>query len=510
MIKSHTRKHAVHPAFQHGSFHIKAAKQSLGSTDIQPSPAPFTFHAKHHLDPAPDAYSLTPFTDRCSITVHSGAGGHGCVAFLREKFIEDGPANGGDGGDGGSVYIQAARGETSLHRLARRRVAKAGRGGSGRGKGKAGERGADLLLTVPVGTVVRETHRYDPRTSEGPGVAHRDDETSTSAGSQWIAYPGLTPSERQHIDVPDLPEVRVTRAQAAQPPEPIQLDLEIPTEKPTLLAAGACGGLGNPHFVTKESSRPKYATRGESGMTILLELELKMLADVGLVGLPNAGKSTLLRALSNSRTRVGDWEFTTLQPSIGTVILDDHIGRPSVRAFDQSGKLKTNFTIADIPGLIEDAHLDKGLGLGFLRHIERARILAFVVDLSRGGVVDALKALWREVGEYETIRNQEINAETERRISVERLETRGCPLPTMAPPITSKPWLVLATKADRPGTEQAFESLKEYVSQVRDGSENHPSQQRNAWKKRPFVIPISAIRNEGVERIPGRIIELLE
>ena len=169
----------------------------------------------------------------------------------------------------------------------------------------------------------------------------------------------------------------------------------------------------------------------------MLELELKLLADVGLVGLPNAGKSTLLRALSNSRTRIGNWAFTTLQPSVGTVVLDNHKGRPTFRSFGKTGEPRTHFTIADIPGLIEDAHLDKGLGLGFLRHVERAAMLLFVIDLSAGDAVSALEALWKEVGEYETLRNREISAETETRMANERLEGFFEPLPNLVPPISS-------------------------------------------------------------------------
>src|SRR5436190_11672803 len=178
-----------------------------------------------------------------------------------------------------------------------------------------------------------------------------------------------------------------------QPRAPIHLDISVHMDQPMLLAAGALGGLGNPHFVSRTNGRPKFATKGEGGLKLDLELELKLLADVGLVGLPNAGKSTLLRSITNSRARVGNWAFTTLSPNIGTVVTDSHSGRPLVQS--ASGRApRSNFTIADIPGLIEGAHLDKGLGLGFLRHVERARILAFVIDLSAGDAVQVLKGLW--------------------------------------------------------------------------------------------------------------------
>jgi GTP-binding protein len=149
-----------------------------------------------------------------------------------------------------------------------------------------------------------------------------------------------------------------------------------------------------------------------------ISLELKLLADVGLVGLPNAGKSTLLRALTNSRTRIGSWAFTTLQPNIGTVVLDKYSGQPTARGHRKSstetdpssGAARepiTRFTVADIPGLIEGAHLDRGLGIAFLRHVERAGVLAFVIDLAAGDAVAALNALWREVGLYAQMRDEE-------------------------------------------------------------------------------------------------------
>jgi len=297
-----------------------------------------------------------------------------------------------------------------------------------------------------------------------------------------------------------------------------------------LIAAGAMGGLGNPHFMTPFNNRPKMATRGDEGLKISLQLELKILADLGLVGLPNAGKSTLLRALSNSRARVGNWAFTTLQPNVGTVVLDNHKGRPLVRSRRPNGELRENFTIADVPGLIEDAHLDKGLGLGFLRHIERAAVLAFVIDLSAGDAVAALKLLWREVSEYETLRGKELNAETERRtvtyrpagvstppsdasdfIDSPHLDPSPKPLPFLTTtPISSKPWFVVATKADLPDTQANFEALRVYLADVSKGAQPHPSNRKHAWRRNVQAVPISAIQGEGVQVIPQLVMDLLE
>lgn len=497
-----------------------------------------------HLNPTPDNYSLTPFADRCIVTVEAGAGGHGCVSFLREKYIEEGPPNGGDGGSGGNVYIQAVRGETSLHKLARRRLIKAGRGRNGQGKMKGGERGADILITVPVGTIVREIQRHDPieeaeraeleaqrwRRKKSSRDEEVEEEKGTYDQSKWLVFPGTVPSELNRMNFPRLPPPRRSQLAALQPQAPIWLDLDRHMETPMLLAAGAMGGLGNPHFVTPNQARPKMATKGDPPLKLSLQFELKILADLGLVGLPNAGKSTLLRALSNSKARVGNWAFTTLQPNVGTVVLDNHQGRPAVIKRRRDGELRENFTIADVPGLIEDAHLDKGLGLGFLRHVERAAVLAFVIDLSAGDAVEALKLLWKEVSEYETVREKEVNADTQRRIvkyippsqdqpasislgleapKFENPSIESLPL-LSSTTISAKPWFVVATKADLPDTQRNYEALQDYLQKVHAGELPHPSKRKNAWKYDLRSIPVSAINAHGVEAIPHIVMDLLE
>ncbi|KAJ4316964.1 GTPase of the mitochondrial inner membrane that associates with the large ribosomal subunit [Neodidymelliopsis sp. IMI 364377] len=494
------------------------------------------------LDPTPDDYSLTPFADRCILTLEAGSGGHGCVSFLREMYTPEGPANGGDGGSGGNVYIQAVRGETSLHKLARRRLIKAGRGRNGQGKVKGGERGADILIKVPIGTIVREIQRHDPieilldeaekaemQRERAEAEGEVEEEEGGFKKDRWLVYPGTIPSELNRMKFPQLPKPRRSHLAALEPQAPIWLDLDKHMETPMLLAAGAMGGLGNPNFMTPFNNRPKMATKGEEGLKISVQLELKILADLGLVGLPNAGKSTLLRALSNSRARVGNWAFTTLQPNVGTVVLDNHKGRPLVMKRNKHGELRENFTIADVPGLIEDAHLDKGLGLGFLRHVERAAVLAFVIDLSAGDAVAALKLLWREVSEYEALRGKELNAETERRMitwrpansiepasSSDMLDTPDLnpalePLPFLASePISAKPWFVVATKADLDGTQDNYEKLSAYLEEVKSGKQEHPSGRENAWKRDVSAVPVSAINAHGVQAIPQIVMDLLD
>ncbi|KAG5979032.1 hypothetical protein E4U55_005644 [Claviceps digitariae] len=550
------------------------------------------------LNPGPDDYAQTNFADKAELTVYAGRGGNGCVSFLREAYFDDGPPNGGDGGSGGNVYIQAAHGETSLHKLARRRFIRAGRGNTGQGSAKGGARGEDVIITVPVGTIVRELERKDPAGEEArniraymalqkqkrknqmlleierrqnpvkeqeeekdfmdrkgrpklaPQTQEQDDDTELELDDpslhKWLLYPGMSKSEMRSTSFPRLPR---RQPLLHQPPSPIYLDLLRPTPRPILLAVGGVGGLGNPHFTSRQHPKPKFATKGEEAVSIKITLELKLLADVGLVGLPNAGKSTLLRALTNSRTRVGSWAFTTLQPNIGTVVLDKYTGQPTMirrnhkpnpplnAAHDMSSEAhvdpRTRFTVADIPGLIEGAHLDRGLGIAFLRHVERAGVLAFVIDLSAGNAVTALNALWREVGLYAQMRDEEErDRELESRIewdSAADTFTRGggtidltnaaeyaSPTPYAENDsqsglhITGKPWFVVATKGDLPDTEANFHELQTYLDEITTGKVRHPSGVDGAWTKKCMAIPVSAIHGQGVDRIVHWTVGLLD
>ncbi|RMJ27084.1 GTP-Binding protein [Aspergillus sp. HF37] len=510
----------------------KPTQSSDSSAPSEPSPE------LAHLDPTPDDYSRFIFQDKCQSTIYTGSGGGGCVSFLREKYVDEGPPNGGDGGTGGNVYIQAIEGITSLHKLARRGVLRAGAGRNGKGKNKGGKRGEDVFIHVPVGTVVRELDRYDPvaeeekRAAEGNAALDEQLGVPSVRHDRWVLYPGSNPSDFLMTKFPYIPPRRPHIA-AMEPTAPINLDLSQRMHKPMLLAAGAVGGHGNPHFVSRVTPRPKFASRGESGMRLDLEFELKLLADVGLVGKPNAGKSTLLRSLTNSRTRIGNWEFTTLTPSIGTVVIDNHTGRPLV---ESKGKApRSSFTIADIPGLIEDAHLDRGLGLGFLRHVERAGILAFVVDLSAGDPVEGLRNLWRELGQYQRVRDIELASGNEEsmiwnglpelnrdrtddtenhRPTNHTVHTDLSPNPSRDPltplPIHSKPWFVVATKADLPETQGQYRKLMEYMANVEEGLAEHPAGRQDGWKQKLCAVPVSAKRGEGVSRIPKLALELLD
>ncbi|KAI8956270.1 P-loop containing nucleoside triphosphate hydrolase protein [Xylaria longipes] len=541
------------------------------------------------LNPPPDDYSISSFADKARITILAGGGGHGCISFLREAFLAEGPANGGDGGHGGNVYIQAVHGENSLHKLARRGIIRAGRGKTGQGSNRGGARGEDVIIQVPIGTVIREIERIDPVVEEtmryrqarekereyeklvreAEAAAQASEETGVGESEtlrlnidlpeppehpnahKFVLYPGISSNERRNLS---LPRLRNRERLYAQPEAPVHLDLSVASPRPILLAAGGLGGLGNPHFVSKDRPRPLFATKGERAVRMQLELELKLLADVGFVGLPNAGKSTLLRALTRSRARVGNWAFTTLQPNIGTVVLDNHKGRPivkprssgraspshsvvhdttfgSVVVSHQPGQVqigeapepRKRFTIADIPGLIEGAHLDRGLGIEFLRHVERAGVLAFVIDLSAGDAVKALKALWTEVGLYARMReDEEREREASERIdwqgdgttvTTDRMMVADLPEPTTEPTglyTATKPWFVIATKGDLPETEENFNKLKEYLHAITNGEEPHPSGVEHAWTEDCVAIPVSAIHGQGVDRIIQWTLELLD
>jgi len=268
------------------------------------------------------------FVDEATIRVEAGRGGDGCVSFRREKFIPRGGPDGGDGGHGGSVYLAAREGINTLvdFRVRRRFRAKHGRGGAG--QNRTGASGEDLYIDVPRGTVVGDL------------------DTEETLGD--LTHPGDT----------------------------------------LLVARGGRGGVGNTRFKSSTNRAPRRSTPGEPGESRHLRLELKLLADVGLLGLPNAGKSTLIRALSAARPRVAEYPFTTLHPNLGVVSVDT----------DRS------FVMADIPGLIEGASEGAGLGLKFLKHLQRTRLLLHLVDVSpeAGGREpgDAVRAVEAELSLY--------------------------------------------------------------------------------------------------------------
>jgi len=243
------------------------------------------------------------FLDEAKVYIASGAGGNGCIAFRREKFIEFGGPNGGDGGNGGDVVVEAVNGLNTLIDYRYQQHFKAQRGGNGMGKDRAGANGKDVILKVPIGTQVYE----------------EDGETL----------------------IADLTEVGQC----------------------ITISRGGNGGFGNAHFKSSTNRAPRHANPGQPGEERTIRLRLKLIADAGLIGLPNAGKSTFLAAVSAAKPKIADYPFTTLHPQLGVVEVD---GR--------------EFVVADLPGLIEGAHEGTGLGDRFLGHTERCRVLLNLVD----------------------------------------------------------------------------------------------------------------------------------
>ena len=268
------------------------------------------------------------FIDEARIIVRAGRGGHGCIAFRREKFVAKGGPSGGNGGHGGNVYLVSSTQENTLLKFRYNRHFRADRGRHGEGSDRHGKSGRDLVIAVPVGTLV-----YDYDTGALMQDFDRTDEN-------WMA------------------------------------------------AAGGRGGKGNAHFASSVNRAPRKAQDGESGEEKTLRLELKLLADVGLVGFPNAGKSTLISSISAAHPKIADYPFTTLEPSLGVVEAENF----------------QTFVMADIPGLIEGAHEGHGLGLQFLRHIERTRLLLYLIDVSVGNEtnpVSQLEVLRSELEEHD-------------------------------------------------------------------------------------------------------------
>ena len=296
------------------------------------------------------------FIDRAKIHVQGGDGGNGVTAFRREKFVPRGGPSGGDGGRGGDVILVADASLNTLLHLRYNPAHVAERGLHGEGSNRSGHDGGDLIVRVPVGTQI-----FDANTGE---LLH----DLSHEGDRWLA------------------------------------------------ARGGRGGFGNAHFTTSTNRAPRYHQEGSKGEELDLQLELKLLADVGLVGFPNAGKSTFISTVSAARPKIADYPFTTLEPHLGVVDIGDF----------------RTFVIADIPGLIEGAHTGTGLGDRFLRHIERTKLLLHLVDVSSASGRDA-------VSDYETV-NRELASYNQ--------------------DLAQRPQFVVATKIDALDEPQRLESLK--------------------------------------------------
>jgi GTP-binding protein len=351
------------------------------------------------------------FVDQIRIQAKAGDGGNGCVSFRREKFVPKGGPDGGDGGKGGDIILHTDIHKDNLVDFYYQPILRAKRGEHGLGKNMYGKAGADSIYKVPIGTVV---YRIPPQKLE-PVVTEEDSSTAPA-------------------------KVRID-------PTDCQLAADL-TEKDQefVLCRGGAGGKGNTHFKSSRNRVPRQFTEGEPGEEGFFLLELRTIADAGLVGYPNAGKSTLLSKISAAHPKIAPYPFTTLNPMIGVVEFPGY-----ARA-----------TVADIPGLIDGAHRNVGLGHDFLRHIVRCKLLIFVLDAAgsegRSPLAD-LGSLRRELGLYD-------------------------------PKLSERPWVIAANKMDLPGAEKNLRLLR----------------QRTAYKT---IVPMSAERAEGVEDLKAVLERLL-
>ncbi len=329
------------------------------------------------------------FVDQVKVSSQAGSGGRGCVSFRREKFVPKGGPDGGDGGRGGDVILRADRHVDNLANFFYEPIIKAKNGEHGMGKKMAGRTGANKVVKVPIGTIVWQAEEQKRPVSS---------------------------SEQPAIPIVDL----------------------ISDGQEFVLCRGGAGGKGNVHFKSSRNRAPRQYTEGEEGENGTFLLELRTIADAGLVGYPNAGKSTLLRKISAARPKVAAYPFTTLHPIVGVMEL------PGYR----------RATIADIPGLIEGAHRGLGLGHEFLRHITRCRTLVFVIDVagSEGrNPIEDLQNLRREIDLYD-------------------------------PALSSRPWLVVANKMDLTDAEKNLRAMQERFPRIK-------------------IIPTSAAKGEGITEL---------
>lgn len=342
------------------------------------------------------------FLDEAKIYIQSGAGGNGCVSFRREKFIEFGGPNGGDGGRGGDVIARAVEGLNTLIDYRYQQHHKAGRGGNGMGKDRHGANGKDMIIKVPVGTQIYE----------------EDGET-------------------------------------------LLADLEKAGEE-VVLARGGNGGFGNAHFKTSTNRAPRHANPGQPGEEHTIRLRLKLIADAGLVGLPNAGKSTFLAAVSAAKPKIADYPFTTLHPQLGVVAVD---GR--------------EFVLADIPGLIEGAHEGAGLGDRFLGHVERCRVLLHLVDGTGEDPAAAYRTVRTELEAYDAAL-----AEKPEIVALSKCDTMtedAIKAQVKALKKAAKKTPLVLSAHSKQGVPQALRALLDVIDEAR-ATEEPPPEKAAAWQ----------------------------
>jgi GTP-binding protein len=396
------------------------------------------------------------FVDQVRIHVRAGDGGNGCVSFRREKFVEYGGPDGGDGGKGGDIILVASSNVQDLtdFRFAPRIVARNAE--HGRGKNCYGRKGPDIIIKVPIGTEVYrlgEVKREAKATRYRPAAALEEFDTTTPVGMQYGERRRRTGEARSRA-----PEVIGESGPAEAGPSDRQLVADLTEDgQRFVLAQGGHGGRGNTSFKSSTVQVPRKFEYGEPGEELDAELVLKTIADIGLVGYPNAGKSTLLSKLTQAHPKIAPYPFTTLSPNIGILTFDDY----------------QRVRVADIPGLIEGAHAGKGLGHEFLRHIERCRLLLVLLDMAgtdNRDPRDDYRQLLEELGLHD-----------------ERL--------------IKKPRLVVANKLDVPAAKKNLAAFKRQVV----GRASRPStsgNRRTGGTPVPLkVLDVSALTGDGLEKL---------
>ena len=382
------------------------------------------------------------FVDRIKVFAQAGDGGRGCVSFRREKFVPKGGPDGGDGGRGGDVVLRADRHVDNLTNLFYEPIIKAKSGGHGMGKKMYGRAAPAKIVKVPVGTIVYrvegEEGKLPTRLREATARQGLNAQRSTSNAEAL--------DSNAHLSTLNSVKERGSHgALRSQLSTELVVDL-VEEGQEFVLCAGGKGGKGNVHFKSSRNRAPREYTEGEEGEQGHFLFELRTIADAGLVGYPNAGKSTLLRKISAARPKVAPYPFTTLHPIIGVV--------------EFSGYRRA--TIADIPGLIEGAHRNLGLGHDFLRHITRCRLLIFVVDAagSEGrNPIEDVQNLRREIDLYD-------------------------------PTLSQRPWFIVANKMDLPGAPENLAALQNRFSSIE-------------------IVPVSAMKGEGIEELKATLAKWL-
>lgn len=387
------------------------------------------------------------FIDQIKVYARAGHGGKGCVAFHREAYITKGGPSGGNGGRGGNVILQADHDLNNLiaQYYTPRLIAQVGE--SGMGKGMDGHAGKDLLIKVPCGTLVWKLPTVPSEAAEESEEAGEETPKKLPLSTQKRPIIRHSGTERAlEINLEEEPDESVSGSEPTHEGEELIADLTQDGQQ-FVLCKGGRGGLGNRNFATARHQTPRFAQPGEPGDEGEFRFELRLIAEVGLVGYPNAGKSTLLTAISHARPKIAPYPFTTLHPQIGIVEYPDF----------------HRLTVCDVPGLIEGAHNNVGLGHAFLRHIKRCKVLVLLLDMAGTDARhpwDNYKQLLKELELYD-------------------------------PALVEKPRLVVANKMDEPAAE---ENLKQFKRKIR---------------KTP-VLPIAAAFDEGIEKFKKTIRDAVE